>query len=403
MKTIALITLALFLFVKAVNAQWVQIATIGNNDLRGVKFFNEHTGIVVGQGGIWRSTNSGVNWTQVLPEQNLNALSFYDINNGFVVGDTGKIYRTYDNGLTWPRLGIGITTNNLYGVSFSTMNRCHAAGVGGIIMRTLNGGTTWSTLFWSGQDIYSVIMNYDGVGLTFGSANNEVIISTANGGTNWLTILNSPGNNCYDGTFLNNTANVLVIGNNGRIRKTTNYGLNWSFPQSNVSVNLNAVTFINASEAYIVGNSGVIIKSTDVGVNWTSQTSGTTSNLKDISFINQQIGWTVGNNGTVLRIGIPVSITKTGEVLPNEFRLYQNYPNPFNSETKIKFALPTDDFIDMSLYDITGRKVEDLLSKFLKAGFYEIHLSGNNFSSGIFFCRTNGQSHNGIIKLILIK
>jgi len=33
--------------------------------MRGVKFFNEHTGIVVGKDGIWRSTNSDLNWYQI--------------------------------------------------------------------------------------------------------------------------------------------------------------------------------------------------------------------------------------------------------------------------------------------------------------------------------------------------
>jgi len=384
-------------------SQWSQIATINTTELRAVKFFNEHTGIAAGVGGVWRSTSSGVNWVQMISGVNINGISFYDNNNGYAVGDSGKIFRTTNNGTSWVQQGVGVTSNNLYGCIFSTSIRFHAVGAGGIILVTVNGGSTWAFQSNSGVDLYSVIMNAVGEGYTVGSSASEVVRLTNNAGTNWVNVLNAGGNNCYDISFINNSSNVLVIGNNGRIRKTTNGGIFWTFPQSNSNVNLNAVTFINSSVAFIAGNSGLIFKTTNEGFNWSYQSVGYPNNLKDISFINEQTGWTVGENGIVLRTGIPVGIEKVGNNIPSQFELYQNYPNPFNPLTNIKFDLMISSYVKLIVYDILGKEIEILLNQKINAGSYEYRWNGINLPSGTYFYRFITEDYSETKKMILIK
>lgn len=385
------------------SSQWTQISTIGNNELRAVKFFNEFTGIVVGEGGIWRSTNSGVNWVQTLSDRRINGLSFVDNNNGYAVGDSGKIYRTIDGGINWTQQGLGVTTNNLYAVCFSTNTRCNIAGVNGIILRSLNGGASWSIQGIGGPDIFSIIMNTPGEGYTFGSLSSEVVRSTVNGGTNWVTLLNITGNSCYDGTFLSNAGTLIVAGSNGRIRKTTNYGQNWSFPQSNVSIDLRAVYFIDELEGYITGNSGTILKSSNAGANWTIQISPTSNDLHDIYFIDQQTGWAVGTNGVVIKTGSPVGIQQSYSAVVSEFTLFQNYPNPFNPATDIRFYIPVSDWVRVSIYDVKGDKLAELLNGVLQAGFHRLRFETDCLPSGIYFCKLYFKGNMKVIKLVLIK
>ena len=49
--------------------------------------------------------------------------------------------------------------------------------------------------------------------------------------------------------------------------------------------------------------------------------------------------------------------------LPQSFTLSQNYPNPFNSSTVIRFALPTTDRVELTLYNLAGQKVATPWSK----------------------------------------
>ena len=50
-----------------------------------------------------------------------------------------------------------------------------------------------------------------------------------------------------------------------------------------------------------------------------------------------------------------------GEVdVPTEYTLYQNYPNPFNPSTTIKFGLPTNSNVRLTIYNQLGEKIDVL-------------------------------------------
>jgi hypothetical protein len=58
------------------------------------------------------------------------------------------------------------------------------------------------------------------------------------------------------------------------------------------------------------------------------------------------------------------------------FKLFQNYPNPFNPTTRIKFDLPASGFVSIKIYDVMGRKIENIVNENLKAGSYEVEFNG---------------------------
>ena len=73
-KSMLFLVLLLLTFTTSLQAQWSQISTVQTTRLTAVNFFDSNTGVVAGYGGIWRSTNGGVNWIQVLTGPNLNSL-----------------------------------------------------------------------------------------------------------------------------------------------------------------------------------------------------------------------------------------------------------------------------------------------------------------------------------------
>ena len=52
--------------------------------------------------------------------------------------------------------------------------------------------------------------------------------------------------------------------------------------------------------------------------------------------------------------------------LPLTFELHQNYPNPFNPVTTLRYDLPEESFVNIKIYDITGRIVNNIVSKKIK-------------------------------------
>ncbi len=89
--------------------------------------------------------------------------------------------------------------------------------------------------------------------------------------------------------------------------------------------------------------------------------------------------------------------------IPSEFALENNYPNPFNPITTIAFDLPTDDMVNMSVFNITGRKVETLINRDMKAGSYELTWNANNHASGVYILRVQYGREIAYQKMTLLK
>ena len=81
----------------------------------------------------------------------------------------------------------------------------------------------------------------------------------------------------------------------------------------------------------------------------------------------------------------------------------QNYPNPFNTATTIKFTLPKNGFVDLSIYNIKGQLIETLIHDKINHGVYKKTWEAKNFSSGIYFYRIKTEEYSRINKCVLIK
>jgi Secretion system C-terminal sorting domain len=80
-----------------------------------------------------------------------------------------------------------------------------------------------------------------------------------------------------------------------------------------------------------------------------------------------------------------------------------NFPNPFNPSTKITYSIPSDGFVKLSIFDITGREIKLLTNEFKTAGMYNINFDGKNYPSGIYFYRLTVNGFVQTKKMTLIK
>lgn len=67
------------------------------------------------------------------------------------------------------------------------------------------------------------------------------------------------------------------------------------------------------------------------------------------------------------------------------YHLNQSFPNPFNPTATIRYRVPERAFVDLSLYDVLGRKVKTLVRGIISPGVHEIKLEGGDLASGIYF------------------
>jgi len=93
---------------------------------------------------------------------------------------------------------------------------------------------------------------------------------------------------------------------------------------------------------------------------------------------------------------------------PSVFNLNQNYPNPFNPSTSISFDIGTSNDIELSIYDVNGREINNLFSGFLDAGNHNFVWDGKNnlgskVSSGTYIYRLRSKNNIVSKKMIFMK
>jgi hypothetical protein len=150
-------------------------------------------------------------------------------------------------------------------------------------------------------------------------------------------------------------------------------------------------------------------------INWFSFNMGygyvESHNLKIHSVVGQQFVGTVMYNdlqvisgflADTLFGGTLVSVVDDTE-LPKTFSLEQNYPNPFNPSTKIKFAIPSESHVTLTIYDILGQEVTTLVNEVVQPGYHEILFVGSRLSSGVYFYRLQAGQYTNVMKFVVMK
>lgn len=110
-----------------------------------------------------------------------------------------------------------------------------------------------------------------------------------------------------------------------------------------------------------------------------------------LAALTSQTGKTVSNE------------TDQGNLIPSKFQLKQNYPNPFNPSTNIEFELDKAGYTSLSVYDVNGKLIQDLINGNKQAGDYSIRFSAEHLSSGIYFYRLKAPDYIQSRKMVLIK
>jgi photosystem II stability/assembly factor-like uncharacterized protein len=272
---------------------------------------------VSGLGDAWRSTDGGFTWTQTLQGPgSLPAswnVSFFNDQQGTIVGQSGYILHTTDGGLTWAALNSGIGGVEFRDLEMFDDNTGLAVGDYGYVLRTTNGGSHWDTgrLMVTGVTLFRdeslqalSIVNQD---FAVAAGNDGVVYKTSDRGVSWksigypklsgeLNILDvkflTPDLGYITGTRPNVAENVF---------KTTDGGATWG------QVNLSAggfVDFVDVNHGWVVNIGGLGYRTTDGGATWQQfvmPNQGFSPTISKIDFINQNVGWAVGWFGYAAR------------------------------------------------------------------------------------------------------
>ncbi len=88
---------------------------------------------------------------------------------------------------------------------------------------------------------------------------------------------------------------------------------------------------------------------------------------------------------------------------PIEFELDQNFPNPFNPTTSIQFNLPKDSQVKLSVFNVLGGKVAELLNKKITSGYHSVHFDASHLNSGLYLYSIQTDDFSETKKMLLMK
>jgi photosystem II stability/assembly factor-like uncharacterized protein len=396
MKIKILIISFMFSLSGILNAQWIiQYPYTAGVGLRDIEFINENTGWICGDYTILKTTNAGLNWisqTHPAPDKYLYGIHPVDSNVVYCVGWFETVLKTTDGGNNWFALkngpvGQGYSYESLF---FINQQTGWYSGWGNHIYKTTNGGISFDSVYMLGtfKDMH---FKDENTGLITGGGGS--VFKTTNAGLNWYQIYLQPNNyGDFRKISVINNQYCFVVEDGKRVYKSTNYGDTWdSIGYVTGADQPYSCRFSSLQTGWVCGTYGEIFKSTNGGATWSFQYVNTTNIgwLRSFWFHNDNTGWAVGGNTKLLytSTGGATFVNSSGNNIPNDFILFQNYPNPFNNETVITYSLPRRSNIQIIIYDILGRKVDELFNGIKNSGTYSETYNASKLSSGIYFIK----------------
>ena len=99
---------------------------------------------------------------------------------------------------------------------------------------------------------------------------------------------------------------------------------------------------------------------------------------------------------------------KNSDYIPTDYFLKQNYPNPFNPITTVRYELPKDSFVDVTIYDMLGNVVNNLVNANQSSGYKSIQWNATNnqgepVSAGVYLYKIQAGDFVDTKKMILLK
>ena len=94
--------------------------------------------------------------------------------------------------------------------------------------------------------------------------------------------------------------------------------------------------------------------------------------------------------------------------MPEKFTIHQNYPNPFNPVTTLRYDLPENGHINITVYDMLGREVKTLINRTQDAGYKSVIWDATNdygkpVSAGIYLYQIQAGEYMQTKKMVLLK
>lgn len=377
-------------------ADWEEIDVTAGEGLYGQSIFalNEQTAWIVlrdpsggKKGGVFNTTNAGKDWIKqetAFPDGgSAREVFFFNADNGIATGDPRggywEFYTTSNGGDNWTR----VESINLPAPGFSDW-----------VLPDASYGNTYFVNTFS----RSILKTTD-----FGHSWTVSRYPTGPGGV---------GVGCAFKDSLNGLAASYFGERSNKAARTIDGGKSWILINPPMQIpSIYFLNYVNESDGFYITTSHNNIgapEPTTPGSMYTMDNGETWIKIDDrphgpTSFTKSGVGWNGGAYDTIYKWNSKLTDVENTEEIVKDYRLEQNFPNPFNPSTSISYSIPTNEFVNLAVFDILGREVKTLVNEQKNAGKYKIQFNASNLATGVYIYRIKAGQFEQTRKLILIK
>jgi photosystem II stability/assembly factor-like uncharacterized protein len=413
----------LFLITRGLSAQvyWNPVPSPTSAQLYRCEFTDTLNGWACGDSGtVVHTSDGGLNWSKQATNINyfIDDISFSNERLGWGIATDYIYYKSYvlkttNGGTVWNSFQYPDTTVILSTVYFLDSLNGYMGGFNGVILKTTNAGAVWNQMPVD-SSLYSHfhIKNFRFYNSTYGAACGGimdfggVLWITTNSGFNWHTITIAP-EPIYDVVYLD-SAKALATGGDfeygASFVKTYSGWSNWDY---------NALFYFGVGQAVAMRTRTEIwvplafsfswAVSLDTGNTWQMITNPDSNAIYDAVFIDSTHGWAVGNDGRIYKYNPEIIGIGNNKKTVESYLLFQNFPNPFNPATTIYYNLPAAEHVKLSVYDILGREVAELINENQQSGKHNAVWNASSFPSGVYFYKLSAGEYSKTRKMVLLK
>lgn len=247
--------------------------------------------------------------------QSLFSVCFVDLNEGWTVGDLGRIFHTTDGGKTWEIQKAG-TANPFASIACPDKSHVWIVGQNGSIAFSADQGKTWKPQT-SGVTKQLLDVSFFDAQRGVAVGDSGTIIRTEDGGNTWVKVempdgaklpeemegVVDPRDIVIYGVSTAGSNQVWAAGEFGAILTSSDGGLSFQHQNSPVLSTLFGLHFADEQHGWATGIESVLLGTSDGGVTWNKIAVDTPKGfnlpLFDVE-VKGQVGWAVGNSGFLL-------------------------------------------------------------------------------------------------------
>jgi len=411
MKYSLFILLIIITFNISAANNWEIVSVSETNVIYDVFFINRNIGWFVSgfNTTVYKTTDNGNSWNMIYSSvsESRQCIQFLNEDKGYTGGfeyppknkkfinrnqrNWNSFDYSTDGGINWIE-GNPVGPSDIYDIIFIDTLCGWSADAWGRIGYTSNGGDSWDQQYITNYSILKIIFVDSLKGWAVAS---DSLLRTTDGGGTWIA--DGLTGAYYRSVFFTDSLNGWIVGISGSIAYSSDGGLSWIEQNSQINNNLNDVLFINNNEGWAAGDNGKILYTQDGGSTWVVEQSNTTVDLLSIHFSDSTNGWISGEDGILLR--------RSQNNVEEDIEINQGLQFSFisSSKDKVKFRLllPENSLIDLTIYDISGREIINLLSGEYQKGEYIVPFKPE--VKGLYFYRLENEQLHESGKVIILE